>query len=135
MFSEYGTWKPWLDYVAQILRESYGLENNFANRAAILLAYMSSERLQPVIHRGWSSPKHQNDLRDAWDRGDRAGLRVRPAADSLHTKTGWLGSPASKAIDISTINDARSAQIARALGIGAGVDFKQPDPGHYYDKG
>lgn len=133
-FSKYGSWAPWLDTTKKTLVDSYGLDNDFAEKMAIALAYFQSEGLAPRISRGWSDPKHQKELRDRWDRGDRAGLRVRPAADSLHTTTNWLGKPQAKAIDIPTSNDTRAAQIARALGIGAGMDFKDSDPGHFYQR-
>jgi len=74
-------------------------------------------------------------MRAAWDRGDRQGLRAQPALSSDHTlvSKGFLGSsPASRAIDIKTADDHLAARIARALGIGTGLDFKEPDPGHYF---
>lgn len=132
MYSQYGNWANWLTQARQILIDQWGLDNDFADTVAILLAYAQSEGLQPRIARGWSDPKHQAELRARWDRGDRQGLRVRPAANSKHTVTGFLGAKKAQAIDIPTRNDARMAQIARALGIGAGADFHDSDPGHYF---
>lgn len=132
MFSQYGNWADWLTQTHQILSSQWGLDNTFAERVAVLLAYATSEGLQPRISRGWSDPKHQAELRARWDRGDRQGLRVRPAANSKHTVTGFLGSKQAQAIDIPSRNDARMAQIAKALGIGAGLDFHDSDPGHFF---
>jgi hypothetical protein len=132
MYSKYGSWAPWLEARKAELISTWGLDSDFADKVAILLAYLQSEGLAPHIARGWSDPKHQKELRDRWDRGDRAGLRVRPAADSKHTVTGFLGKRASRAIDIPSANDRRAAEIAKALGIGTGITFQDSDPGHYF---
>jgi hypothetical protein len=73
-------------------------------------------------------------MRAAWDRGDRSGLRTRPAdpSQSDHCKTTFLGSPASGAVDMVSSDEARAAQLAKSLGIGAGYNFANRDPGHYY---
>lgn len=132
VYSQYGAWAPWLEQVRDYLKETWGLDSDFAERFALVLAYATAEGLQPRITRGWSDPTHQQELQARWDRGDRAGLRVRPAANSKHTATGFLGRRAALAIDVPCRNDARLAQIARALGVGAGADFKDSDPGHYF---
>jgi hypothetical protein len=134
VFSQYGTWAGWITDRYEELKSDWGLDSDFAEKVAVLLAYAQDERLAPRISRGWSDPKHQDELRARWDRGDRAGLRVRPAANSKHTVTGFLGSKKAQAIDVPTSNDRRMAEIARALGIGAGADFHDSDPGHYFAK-
>lgn len=123
-----------MDNTASILEKSYGLASDFAARVAELLAYLDSGGLRPTITSGFRDPSHQKDLIAKWDRGDHSGLRVRPAVDSLHSKTSWLGAPASQAVDIATADDYRAASIARALGIGVGLDFHEPDRGHYFNK-
>jgi hypothetical protein len=123
----------WLKNVENILVDSYGLARDFAGDASRLLAYLFQYGLNPRITRGWSSPEHQKELQARWDRGDRAGLRVRPASSSEHTAESW-GQPAARAIDIVTDNDVTAAQIARALKIGTGMDFKTPDAGHFFAK-
>lgn len=125
--------EEWLKQVEDILVDSYGLARDFAGDASRLLAYLFQYRLSPRITRGYSSPQHQKDLQAAWDRGDRAGLRVRPATSSDHTVESW-GSPAARAIDIVTTDDGLAAAIARALKIGTGMDFKTPDAGHFFAK-
>lgn len=89
--------------------------------------------LSPRITSLWRDPGHQRELRAAWDRGDRAGLRARPADPdtSLHCQTS-VGRPAALAIDMPTTDDTRAARIAQDLGVGAGLAFRKPDPGHYY---
>lgn len=68
-----------------------------------------------------------------WDAGDRTGLRVRPATNSLHSRVSTKGSPASIAVDMPCDDDKRGAAIAGQLGnLGTGMSFSTPDPGHYY---
>lgn len=73
-------------------------------------------------------------MRQAWDSGNRKGLRARPAdpSTSLHCNTDFQGKPASRAIDIVSDNDIQAAAVARSLQVGAGADFRDPDMGHYY---
>lgn len=122
----------WLEQAAAWLRETHGLESGFAKRMALFLAYCFQYGLNPVVQSGWRDPAYQKALRARWDRGDRAGLRARPAATSEHTATDWKGDPAARACDVTTTNDGLAARIARALNIGAGLYFRDPDPGHYY---
>lgn len=126
--------EEWLRQTAEFLRDNHGLAGSFSDRVALFLAYCYQYRLAPIVTSGFRDPKHQAELRARWDRGDRAGIRVRPAADSQHSTTAW-GKPAARAIDITTKDDRKAAQIARALGLGAGLDFKVPDLGHYFEKG
>lgn len=90
--------------------------------------------LNPRITSLFRDPRHQRDLRAQWDRGQREGLRARPADPdtSGHCKTNWLGRPAAVAVDMPTNNDRRAAVIAKSLGVGVGADFRDPDPVHYY---
>lgn len=122
----------WLKQAREWLVQNHGLDESFAERAALLLAYFYQYGLSPTVQSGFRSPEHQAALRAQWDAGNRAGLRVRPAASSDHTRTDWRGRPAARAIDIATTNDGMAARIAKALGIGAGLEFSTPDPGHYY---
>lgn len=126
--------EQWLSDTARYLEASYGLASGFARDIARLLAYLYQYGLNPRVTSGWRDPAKQKAMQKRWDAGDRAGLRARPAADSLHSAESW-GRPAAQAIDIVTSNEQLAAQIARALKIGAGLDFKNPDPGHYYSKG
>lgn len=132
--ASYGSWQPWIDEVTEILGDGYGLANDFAGPVAVFLAYCSSYGLAPHIQRGWTDPEVQKAMQRQWDAGNREGLRARPATDSLHTRTDWTGLPAARAVDVTTNSDGQAAAIARALGIGVGADFRDPDPGHYFDR-
>lgn len=121
----------WLKQAAAWLVGEHGLAPSFADRIALFLAYCYQYGLDPVVQSGWRDPAHQKALRARWDAGDRRGLRARPALNSDHTRTNWLGEPAAEAIDITTANDGLAARIAQAVGIRAGQYFREPDPGHY----
>jgi len=126
-------YENWAKGAASYFRDTYGLEGNFALAAARLYVALWGAGLNPRITSGFRDPAKQKVMRDAWDRGERAGLRARPAASSQHTHTNWLGRPASRAIDMVSSDEKRAADIATRLGgIGAGLLFSQPDPGHYY---
>lgn len=88
--------------------------------------------LNPRVSSIFRDPARQKALQEQWDSGNRAGLRARPASNSKHTRTGFLGGPASTAMDMPTDNDAAAAKIAAGLGIGHGLAFADPDPGHYF---
>lgn len=126
--------EAWAKSAATYFAKTMGLEGSFALDAARLYIALWGAGLNPRISRGWSDPAHQKALQEAWDRGERAGLRVRPASNSQHTLTTFFGSPASKAIDMPSSNDAAAAKIAANLGIGAGATFTTPDPGHYFKR-
>jgi hypothetical protein len=123
-------WTAWLKSTAEYLKTNWGLSAAFSQQAAVLLAYFFSYNLNPRITSGFRDPKKQAAMREAWDAGQRAGLRARPAASSKHSTQNWLGAPAAEAIDIVTNNETMAAQIARALKIGDGLAFG--DPGHYF---
>lgn len=134
MFSQYGAWAPWMEQATAYLVDTFKLDKTFAGKVAIALAYATAEGLAPRITSGWRDPAKQEAMQKRWDAGDRAGLRVRPATDSKHSHKSFF-SPAALAVDIPTNNDRRMAQIATAVGLGAGASFHTPDPGHYYELG
>ena len=115
------------------LIKKWGLNPAFADKILIFFHALETNNLNPVITSGFRDPYKQDQLRAAWDKGDRAGLRARPAADSLHVRVDG-GHASAQAVDIKTNNEARAAAIASALNIGAGYYFKVSDPGHYYEK-
>jgi hypothetical protein len=121
----------WLDSARQYLITEWGLNENFAKKIALLLAYLYSYGLSPRISSGFRDPVKQRQMQAAWDSGNRAGLRARPATNSLHIKTGFLGKPASEAIDITSSNPYYAALIAKQLGIRPGYFFKTPDVVHF----
>lgn len=129
--------REWSKQAARYFEEAWGLAPSFAIRVAVLYAGLHFAGLRPQITSGFRDPEKQAAMRAAWDAGNRAGLRARPALSSAHTmvKKGFLkSSPASEAIDIKSTDETRAAAIARALGLGTGMDFRDPDPGHYFWK-
>jgi len=125
-------YETWARQAAPYFAEAYGLAGDFAVNISRLYIVLWSKGLNPRVTSGFRDPAKQAALRAQWDAGNRAGLRARPAASSLHTATDWLGRPAARAIDIVTTNEKLAADTARDLGVGAGLYFSQPDPGHYY---
>jgi len=117
---------------AKYLKNTWGLNASFADRVALFINWLNYYGLNPSIRSGFRDPEKQKAMRALWDRGQRAGLRARPAVDSLHTVEHW-SNPDARAIDITTRDDSTASRIARALGIGTGLDFRDPDPGHYFD--
>lgn len=123
----------WPKAAGEYFAKTYGLSPTFAVQVALLYAALHYAGLSPRITSGWRDPKKQQALRDAWDRGDRKGLVVRPADPdaSRHCRTGLGGSPAATGVDIQCSNNFLGAQLAQALGLRAGQFFSTPDPGHY----
>lgn len=122
--------KEWLDDAAKFFRETWGLDKSFAGMVALFYAYLLQYRLSPVITSGFRSPEKQKELQARYAAGDTSVV-VKPAETSKHSLTKW-GSPAAKAIDISTNNPDLAARIATATGIKAGLYFKTPDRVHFY---
>lgn len=129
-----GAYENWAKQAAPVFREQYGLARDFSLGAARLYVALWGYGLNPRITSGYRDPAKQAAMRAAWDRGDRQGLRVKPADPklSLHCKSGgFLGGPASEAIDMPCSDDRAGAWVASQLGLTAGLGFSTPDPGHY----
>jgi len=110
-----------------------GASSGSALNFARLYGYAFEAGLNPTVVRIYSSSLHQKQLQARYDAGDRQGLRVRPATSSKHIRE-FNGQMASDAMDMpcsSKENDVICAQLARQIGLRAGMDFKEPDPGHY----
>lgn len=127
----------WAKDAAGYFVATWGLDPTFAVRAGLLYLALYFAGLNPRITSGFRDPRKQQAMRDAWDRGDRAGLRVRPAdpRNSLHCREVRRGVAASQAIDMPCSDEALAAQLATALGLRAGYYFKVSDPGHYDNGG
>lgn len=123
----------WPEKAKEYFRETWGLDPIIAFQVGLLYAALHFAGLAPKITSGFRDPKKQRDMRAAWDRGERQGLRVRPADPdtSRHCRTTLGGSPASQAVDMPCSNDALAAQIGKALGLRAGYYFTPSDPGHF----
>lgn len=123
-------WDEWLGAVQRYLIDTWGLDVVFAYDSARLLAYFLVYELNPVVTSGFRSPAKQQELLRRWEAGDPSVV-VKPAVNSKHSTTN-NGRPAATAIDISTSNKKLAAQIASALGVGAGYYFSKSDPVHFY---
>lgn len=124
--------QKWADAAVPYFVSAWGLDSIFAVRCGLLYLALHFAGLRPRITSGFRDPAKQAAMRAAWDRGDRQGLRVRPAdpKSSMHCQEA-AGRPASRAIDMPCDNDVLAAQIAQGLGLRAGQYFSTPDPGHY----
>lgn len=123
----------WLQNAANYLEATFGIDSTAAQKFALLLAYLMQYGLQPQITSGYRDPAKQKAMRAAWDRGDRTGLRARPADPdtSDHCREDFFGQAASLAIDIKSRDEVLAGRIAKALGLTAGIFFSTTDPGHY----
>jgi uncharacterized protein YcbK (DUF882 family) len=123
-------------YVRQLtdyLSTTWGLDDSYAESVAVLLLYLNAYGVSFTITSGYRSAAKQNELRSRYEAGD-GSIVVKPATKSQHSTTNWIGQPAATAIDLCTSAPVLAAQIANALGIGAGYYFKTPDPVHFYKK-
>jgi hypothetical protein len=121
----------WLKQMADYLISVWGLDSAFADRVAKFYLYLHQYGLSPVITSGYRSPEKKAELQRRYAAGDN-GIIVKPAENTKHDDTNFIGKPASHAIDISTNNPALAAQIATAININAGYYFKTPDRVHFY---
>lgn len=113
--------------------ENQGAASSAALQMARLYAYSWAAGTGPNVSSVFRNPSKQKAMLDAWNRGERAGLRAQPAdpKTSAHCYTGYFGKPAARAVDMPSRNDKRTAEIARWLGLTAGENFRTRDPGHY----
>lgn len=125
-------YEDWARKAAPYFARAYGLEGNFAGRVSRLYIALWAKRLNPRVTSGFRDPAKQKAMQERWDAGDRAGLRARPATNSKHSNTTWLGQPAATAIDMPSSDEKAAAEVARQLGLGAGLYFQKSDPGHFY---
>lgn len=124
----------WAREAAPYFQTAGGLSGAFALQAARLFIAFWGAGLNPRIASGFRDPAHQRALQARWDAGDRAGLRARPATTSKHM-TMNMGRPAATAIDMPCSDDKKGAAIAGNMGVGAGWNFADRDPGHYFLNG
>lgn len=116
-----GEYADWIDQAARYLRESWGLNKDFARRAADLILLFKLYGIFQAITSGYRSPEKQAELRTRAARGE-PGI-YSPAKNSKHTHVNFLGGADSLAIDVATSNWAGAAWIAHELGIRTGYEF------------
>lgn len=98
---------------------------------------MAENVVREALQRGWNveitsgyrDPSYQLALRARWDAGDRAGLRVRPARSSAHSR--------GEAVDLVVLEDPDGRKLqqlglwAQRRGYRWGGTFSVPDPVHF----
>jgi len=121
----------WVQEAGNYFSRGMGLNDGFSRSIAELYFRLHLAGLKPKITSGFRDPVKQQTMLDRWNRGDRVGLRHKPAdpANSKHCYTDFDGSPCACAVDITSTDEKKAAAIARDLGLKAGLDFN--DPGHY----
>jgi len=124
--------EKWAQSATDYFKTGLGLDGTFARQAARLFILLYSAGLAPKITSGFRDPQKQKELQRQWDLGNRSGLRARPASISKHTVTDWLRRPSATAIDIKSNDEKKASKLAQSIGIGSGLNFASPDPGHYY---
>lgn len=103
-----------------------GLTSKTAEAYATLTWWGMHYGLDPApIVSGYRSARRQRELVAAWDRGQRAGLAVRPAVDSAHTQ--------GKAFDLARVPHLWAyGQLSSYLpDVRWGGTFRTPDPIHF----
>lgn len=123
--------KQWIDSATDYFARGVGLDFGFARRIAELYLRLYLAGLSPKITSGFRDPVKQQAMLDRWIRGDRKGLRHKPAdpQNSKHCYTDFNNSPCAMACDMTSKDEKKAAEIARQLGLKPGIDFN--DPGHY----
>lgn len=121
----------WLDGAKKYLIDEWQLSKEFSGQVALLMAYLFQYGLNPRVTSGFRSQEKQTELYNRWLKGEPGIYKPSKTVGQHGTKTMWQ-SPAAEAVDIATSNQALAAQIASALGIGAGYYYKNPDPVHFY---
>jgi hypothetical protein len=66
--------------------EIHGLTPKAMYLADQVIQYAKREGLKIEFISGYRSKEYQKELQKKWDRGERTGLKVRPADDSAHTR-------------------------------------------------
>lgn len=112
----------WREARAHRLDEDVAAAHAWAT--AVLAHWGFSEPERPDITSGYRSPQRQAELLARWNRGERFGLRAKPAVRSWHTQ--------GRAIDVE--NHVRgfpyyAALLVRYTGARDGRLFS--DPGHF----
>jgi hypothetical protein len=126
--------KEWLSQMNSFLEEKWGLSDSLAEKIALLLLYSHFYQNPGTITSGFRDPEKQKRLRELWDAGNREGLRARPAVNSLHTLTGWFGSPDASAVDVVFPDQNLAGQIAPFFGLKWGGNFSSRDDVHFFER-
>lgn len=125
--SYYDFLKQYLNYLEKV----FGLNTELAKKVSvfILYNYFYGNSVKSITS-GFRDPKKQADLLKDWNEGRRAGLVAKPAVNSKHTVTNFLGQPDSLALDISFQNQSLALQLSPYFGLQNGASFN--DPVHFF---
>ncbi len=121
--------------IADLCSGAGAVQGNLDPEATWLLSVVTdfarSSGLTFSFESGLRSPTRTRELQEQWDAGNRAGLTVRPASDSLHHK--------GRAFDL--VADKRTLDILGDFVVKLATEmnrrfrwggrFLPPDPGHF----
>lgn len=126
-------YQPTIDRIISWLIGEFGLNSGFAEKIALFLLvnYLYGNKFN--FNSGFRSPELQKQMQVRWDAGIREGLVSRPATNSRHSLTGWLGKPDAHGADISFTNQKWAGQIVSYFDIKWGGNFNSPSEVHFYD--
>ena len=105
--------KAWKKY----LIDRWGLDDEFAEKAAALVILCAYYKLRPEITSGYRSTETQAFLVDQAARGNPNVHQPLPPGKSLHNNETWWGEPAALALDMVTSIPSSAGRIAAALGL------------------
>lgn len=119
------SWDRWLS-------ETMGLSSELAGKIAILIYAAAVNNISFRFTSGFRSPEKQKRLLDRWNRGDRVGLKAKPAVNSRHSRVDWLGKPAAQAVDVVFGRPTTVGRWAPLVGLKWGGTFRSPDTVHFF---
>lgn len=126
------TLEEFIQLVKDYLIDTWKLDKFLAERMAWLYYWSRYYGIGYTVTSGFRDPARQAELRARWDRGDRTGLKARPAKTSKHSTKSW-GKPAAQAVDIKGPDlDTLGYWAVKYLGLKWGGNFRSPDPIHFY---
>lgn len=108
------------DYIAawkKFLVDSWGLAEEFAEKAAALVVWCAYYGLAPRINSGYRDEAFQQYLVDEFKKGNPNVHNPLPPGKSLHNAKTWYGAPAALAMDMSTNNAYNAGYLAKQFGL------------------
>lgn len=108
--------------------QAAGLNDDAAYAYAALAWWTEHYVPAPRIVSGRRSLERQMELQRQWDRGDRRGLKARPATNSAHVTGDAWDVESGPGLDVM-------AQFAPYAGVRWGGNFRDPDIVHFDMRG
>lgn len=109
--------EPFIPAWIKYLVSAWGLNKDFARKAAALICLLPLYRIRFTITSGYRSVQQQKELYAAWLAGTPGVFTPAKPGKSLHNNTTWLGQKDSLALDIDASNPRLAGNIAKALGL------------------